>query len=54
MLNTTRRSGNQRTSSETEEFNVGKLEATICIGASALATIAVLVWAARTYFATVL
>jgi hypothetical protein len=54
MLNNTRRSGNQRTSSDADEFNVSKLEATLCIGASALATIAVLAWAARTYFAAVL
>jgi hypothetical protein len=54
MLNNTRKSGNQRKQSDADEFNVSKLEATICIGASALATIAVLIWAARTYIAGVL
>jgi hypothetical protein len=54
MLNTTRRSVNQRSQSDVDEINVSRLEATLCISASALATIAVLIWVARTYISGVL
>jgi len=54
MLNRTRSSVNQGASYDPKEFNFSKLEAGICIGVSALATIAVLVWVARTYIAVVL
>ncbi len=54
MLNNTRRSGNQFPASETDDFKVSRLEATLCIGASAVATIAALIWAARIYITGIL
>jgi hypothetical protein len=54
MLNQMRKASTQHRQSDADESNVSKLEATLCIGASALATVVVLVWAAKTYIAAVL
>jgi hypothetical protein len=54
MLNQMRKARIQGSKADNEEFNVSKLEATLCISASALATIGVLIWVVRTFLTAVL